>query len=91
MGTSIIEDFTKETIDLIYYQTKKKNNKKKIKYVIDTLTSMLLANIHPYLYTILAILIVMFLMNCFQFFYYVKVLVNKNINFNLDTMSVSPQ
>ena len=68
----MVGDFTREIIDFIYSQTKKKNNKKKIKYIIDLLTKLLFEDIRPYLYTILAMLFIMFIINCFQFYYYIK-------------------
>ena len=79
---SIVGDLTHEIIDYIYLQIKKKNNKKKIKYITDALTKLLFGDIQPYLYTILAMLFVMFIVNCFQFYYYIKLFVDtKNIEF----------
>jgi hypothetical protein len=82
----LLGDLTHEIIDYIYTQTKKKNNKKKIKYIINTLTNIALEDIKPYLYTILAILILLFLMNCFNFYYYVTLFMKSNPNFNLNTL-----
>ena len=76
---SLVGDLTHEIIDFIYSQTKKKNNKKKIKYIIDTLTKLLFHDIQPYLYTILAMLFIMFIINCFQFYYYVKLNINNKV------------
>lgn len=73
---SIVGDLTREIIDYIYLQIKKKNNKKKIKYIIDTVTKLLFGDIQPYLYTILAMLFVMFIINCFQFYYYIKLFID---------------
>lgn len=75
MVNTFVGDITREIIDYIYSQTKKKNNKKKIKYIIDTITDLILQNLQPYLYTILIILIIIILMNCFQFYYYIILLV----------------
>jgi hypothetical protein len=80
---SIVGDITNELIEYIYSQTKKKNNKKKIKYIIDTLTTLVFTDVKPYLYTILAILILMFLMNCFSFYYYIRLFVKSNPHFNI--------
>jgi len=82
---SIVGDLTRETIDFIYSQTKRKKNKQKIEYIINYLTNLLFANIHPYLYTILGVLILMFLMNLFQFYYYIKLFIKNNKNMILDT------
>jgi hypothetical protein len=73
---SLVGDLTNEIIDFIYSQTRKKNNKKKIKYIIDTLTKLLFGDIKPYLYTILAMLFIMFIINCFQFYYYIRLFVD---------------
>lgn len=70
--TSIIGDFTKEIINFAYRQTKKNKNKRKIKYIIDILTNLLFEDIKPYALTILGILILMFVMNCFQFYWYMR-------------------
>lgn len=68
----MLGDVTRECINLIYDECNKKQNKKKIQYTINCLTEILLCNIRPYLYTILAILLTMFFMNCFQFYYYIR-------------------
>lgn len=76
---SLIGDLTNEIIDFIYSQTRKKSNKKKIKYIIDMLTRLLFGDIKPYLYTILAMLFIMFLINCFQFYYYIKLFIDNKV------------
>lgn len=73
---SLVGDLTNEIIEFVYSQTRKKNNKKKIKYIIDTLTKLLFGDIQPYLYTILAMLFIMFIINCFQFYYYIRLFVD---------------
>jgi hypothetical protein len=70
--TSIVGNMTSEIIDLVYRQTRKNKNKKKIKYIVDILTNFLFEDIKPYTITILGILILMFVMNCFQFYWYMK-------------------
>jgi hypothetical protein len=70
--TSIVGDITSEIIHLAYQQTRKNKNKRKIKYIIDILTNLLFEDIKPYAITILGILILMFVMNCFQFYWYMK-------------------
>lgn len=69
---TIFSDITKETLTIIYNESKKKQNKQKITYIINLLVSIALEKIQPYLYAIMAILIIMFLMNIFQFVYYIK-------------------
>ena len=78
MVNSIIGDITRECIDFIYMQIKRKKNKQRIKFIIENLTSIVFENIQPYLYTILAVLIIMFLMNLFQFYYYIKLFLINN-------------
>jgi len=82
----LVGDLTHEIIEYIYLQTKRKSNKKKIKYILNTLTSIAFGDVKPYLYTILAILILMFLMNCFSFYYYIKLFVKSNPNVNMNTI-----
>lgn len=76
--TSLLSDLTKDTITLLYNETKKIHNKKKITYMINLLVSIALEKIQPYLYAIMAILVIMFLMNIFQFVYYIKISRNGN-------------
>lgn len=79
---SLISDITKDTLNYIYKETKKKRNQKKISLIIDTITKIAIEKIQPYMYAIIAILIILFLMNCFQFYYYIKmvmILNNKNL------------
>ena len=81
---SIVGDLTREFIDFIYNQTKKKTNKKKIKYIIDKLTRIVFENIQVYLYTIITILILMFMINCAQFYYYIKIFIDNGMCFTLN-------
>lgn len=76
---SMFGDLTKELIDYLYIQLKKKNNKRKLKTIIDTLTDLMFNDIKPYLYTILSILILMFIMNLVQFYYYVKIFIDSKL------------
>lgn len=78
MINSIVGDITRECIDFIYTQIKRKKNKQKIKYIIENITNIVFENIQPYLYTILSVLIIMFLMNLFQFYYYIKLFLINN-------------
>lgn len=82
----LLGDITNEIIDYIYTQSHKKRNKRKIKYIIDTLTTIAFGDVKPYLYTILAILILMFLMNCFSFYYYIKLFVKSNPHFKISSI-----
>ena len=84
---SIIGDLTNEIIQYIYLQTKKKNTRKKIKYMINTVTSLIFDDVKPYLYTILAILIIMFLMNCFSFYYYIRLFAQSNPHYDMNLLA----
>ena len=83
---SIIGDLTKETINLVYKECEKDKNKKILSNIINNITHIAFKNIQPYLYTIMGILILLFLMNCFQFYYYIKLFIlnNKQINIKLN-------
>lgn len=74
-------DITHELISYIYLQTKKQKNKKRLKYIIDAFSELVFSDLKPYLYTILGILILMFLMNCFNFYYYIKLFAKSNPEF----------
>ena len=65
---SIIECFAQETEKTF---KKKKMNKALIK-MSNSILNFFLCKFYPFFYTILAILLLMFTMNCFQFFYYLK-------------------
>ena len=69
---SVFGDITNEAIDYIYKQARKDKNKVKLKYILDTCTDVAFKDVKPYLYTILIILILMFLTNCWTFYYYIK-------------------
>jgi len=77
---SIFKDATNETINLIYKETQKNKNKRKIEDIIIFLTKTALKPIFPYLLLIVALIIILFLMNCFQFFYYVKYIIQAKDN-----------
>jgi hypothetical protein len=69
---SILGDITTEAISIIYKECRRKRNRKRLSYIIDNVVSMLMSSIQPYMYAIMAMLIILFLMNCFQFFYYIR-------------------
>ena len=81
---SLVGNVTSELIDYIYLQTQKKKNKRKLKYIYDTAVGILFSDLKPYLYTILAILVLMFIMNCFSFYYYIRLFIESNPNININ-------
>lgn len=86
MTNALFGDITNELIDFIYTQVKKDKNKRKIKYVLDTCMNIIFSNIQVYFYSIMIILILIFCMNCFQFYYYIR-LFNKATIGQLHTAS----
>jgi hypothetical protein len=81
---SLFSDLTKETINIVFKECEKEKNKSRIEYFINNISKIAFTNIKPYLYTIMAILILMFTMNCFQFYYYIKLFILNNKISNLD-------
>ncbi len=68
----ILDLVTDETISIIYKGIKKHKNKKRIDYILNILLDSAIKSFQPYLYTIMAILVLIFFMICVQFFYYAK-------------------
>ena len=89
MVNAIIGDVTRELIDYIYLQTKKKNNHKKLEYIKNILISIIVTPLQPYLYTILAILIIIILMNCFSFYYYIRLFMKSNPTYDINMLEMS--
>jgi len=81
---SLIEDLTKEAINLLYKQCSKKQNRQRLTYVINSVTSIAFKSLEPYLYTIIAILLVLFLMDCFHFYYFIKAIIANNTSVKID-------
>ena len=75
---SVIGDLTSETISLIFKECEKEKNKRRLEKIINNIINIAFENIKPYLYTIMAILILLFVMICFQFYYYVKLFITKS-------------
>jgi len=77
----MIKDLTTETINLISKEFDKTHNKQHLNKIINHITNIAFQYIKPYLYTIMAILIILFIMNCFQFYYYIKLIILKDNTF----------
>jgi len=84
---SIGGDIFREIIDYLYTESKKKKNQRKIEYIIETLNNIIFHQIQPYLYTIVGILIIIFCMNVFQFYYYIKLFLSLNKHNLLEVQS----
>lgn len=76
MLQSIVGDITSDTVRLIYKEACKSKNKKKIAHIINVISDMAMSQLHPYFYAIMAILVILFLMNCFQFYFYIRLIRN---------------
>jgi len=74
LTNEVINQLTKQFFKII----SKPDNATKIQTILHNLTSVILEKISPYLYTIMAILVIMFLMNCFQFYYYIRLHLKSN-------------
>ena len=79
----LLGDITNEIIDFIYTQIKSHKNKKKIKHITNTVMDLVFIDIKPYLYTIVTILVILFLINCFNFYYYIKLVIKLNPEVNM--------
>ena len=88
---SIISKATQDLFVIIKKELQKNKNKENISTIINYFTSMLLDKISPYFYTILIVLIIMFIMNFVQFYYYMKIFIvtnNQNIQ-SLDLFTIN--
>lgn len=88
---SIIGKATKDIFYLIKKELEKNKNKESLSSIVNYFLSILLDKINPYFYTILIVLIVMFIMNFVQFYYYIKIFMrinNQNIQ-NLDLFTTN--
>lgn len=72
---SVLGDLTSETIGIIFRECEKEKNKRRIETIINNIINIALDNIKPYLYTIIAILLILFLINFLQFYYYIKLVI----------------
>jgi hypothetical protein len=75
---SVIGDLTSETISLVFKECEKEKNKRRLEKIMNNIINIAFENIKPYLYTIMAILILLFIMMCFQFYYYVKLFITNS-------------
>lgn len=76
----MLDIITDETISLIYKQTQKDKNKRRIEYILNNLLDISLRRIQPYLYSIMAVLILIFTINCVQFYYYSKTIIKHSVS-----------
>lgn len=82
---SIIHDIADDIISQLQNICSTPKYNKKINNLLSYCVKIIFNHLSTYLYIIIAILILMFLMNCFQFYYYVSLFINnsKQNNINL--------
>lgn len=71
---TFISKFTKDFFKIISSELDKENNKKNITTIISYFSNIIIEKFSPYFYTIVIMLIIMFVMNCVQFYYYLKII-----------------
>ena len=77
---NIFKGITNDCISVIYKEFNKKHNKQKITCIINDITNKVFDSIKPYFYSIMIVLILLFCMNCFNFYYYIKLFIKSNEN-----------
>jgi flagellar biosynthesis protein FlhB len=66
----MLSDITNELIKSIYLELKKKKNKQRLEVIISEISSLLFKTLHPYIIGVLVMLIILFIMNVMQFYFY---------------------
>ena len=69
---SVFDDISTQIIEYSFSEFTKKKNQKKIESIVNKISFYAFRNIKPYLYTIITLLIVIFIINCLQFYYYLS-------------------
>lgn len=69
---NIFSEITSNIIKKIYIETIKPKNKKRLEKIVSVITMILLKKIQPYIFGILTMLVILFLMNILQFYYYLS-------------------
>ena len=93
---SLIGKETHNFISIIAKEMHKNKNKKNLSEITKYLVSLILDKINPYFYTLLIMLIIMFIMNFVQFYYYMKILiktskqnVQNNVSKSIDLFTIN--
>lgn len=77
-SSNFISDLGSSAIDYVSKEFLKKKNKERVRKILDKLSDSVYIYIKPFLYTIILILVLMFVMNCLQFYVYFKTLRRTN-------------
>ncbi len=67
---TLSSDIFRELIRNCYYEMIKPRNEKKVKHVIKTITKFVLEDFRFQINIVVCILVLMFVMNCAQFYFY---------------------
>lgn len=77
---SIMNDVADDILCQLQYVCTIPKYNKKINDFLSYCIKIIFNNISPYLYIIISILVLIFFMNCFQFYYYVKLFIENSKN-----------
>lgn len=77
---SVIGDVTNECINVVYQNVCKQKNQRKFNSIIQHISDIAFKDIKPYLYTIVALIVIIFVINLILFYYYIKVVLVHNIH-----------
>lgn len=66
----MLSEITTELVRNIYEELKKKKNKHRLEIIISEVSSILFKNLQPYILAVLVMLIILFIMNVMQFYFY---------------------
>lgn len=76
----LLNETSNFVLDYVTRELKNDIKKKKVKYIIDTVVNLGLENIKVYFYTLMSILLIIFLLQCFQFYYYMRLFTLAKLN-----------
>ena len=78
----ILDTLIEDTINIVHAQYRKETNKNKIDEILDHAFKTLLDKISPYFILIVTLLSVLTIMNCVQFYYYIRIFLKQVANTN---------
>lgn len=66
----MLSEITTELIKKIYNEIKKKKNKRRLEVIISDISSIVFKSLQPYIIGVFVMLIILFIMNVMQFYFY---------------------